>query len=311
MDKPPSFQNQLYPPLSSIKSINWPTRYPNFILRPFLKLLTPFRKWAKKYSHSPSTEYIVCSAWNKFCRLWNKRGHFQRVCKATIEEDFDEFEDIKMLYDELKWIISQPPAQPYIRLQVRVDTKAFHQNNFKQPSAYRHRSAEMPVLADTGCQACVIGVLGAIFIIISCHDAERKTWETHHLHLDEARNHPQNISYCWQLCWILIPAFNKCTRQTLPLMRVDRLPIPVRKDAKPVEVHTPVPIPLHWEEKVKRDLLRDVSLCYCHYVVNVIIVIIMCYWTSSSQYPCHLVSQDGDSSQTQWGTQENSWYVVP
>ena len=88
----------------------------------------------------------------------------------------------------------------------------------------------MPVLADTGCQACVMGpeelrklglsekdllpvdmklhgangsniqILGAIFIIISGRDAERKTWETHHLHLDEARNHPQNISYCWQLC---------------------------------------------------------------------------------------------------------------
>ena len=61
MDKPPSFQNQLHPPLSSIKSIDWPSRYPNFILRPFLKLLTPFRKWAKKYSHSPFTEYIVTS----------------------------------------------------------------------------------------------------------------------------------------------------------------------------------------------------------------------------------------------------------
>ena len=103
-------------------------------------------------SHRPSRRKF-CSAWNKFCRLCNKRGHFQRVCKVTIEEDIDEFEEIKkdddelsfgeiaalrycisqiskqvqrmnrvkvphMLYDELKWIISQPPAQPYIRLQV-------------------------------------------------------------------------------------------------------------------------------------------------------------------------------------------------
>ena len=71
MDKPPSFQNQLYPPLSSIKSINWTYRYPNFILRPFLKLLTPFQKWAKKYSHSPSTEYIV--SWNTQARA---KGNF-------------------------------------------------------------------------------------------------------------------------------------------------------------------------------------------------------------------------------------------
>ena len=47
-------------------------------------------------------------------------------------------------------------------------------------------------------------------------------------------------------------AFNKCTRQTLPLMKGEPLPIPVRRDAKPVAVHTPVPVPLHEEEKVKR-----------------------------------------------------------
>ena len=36
-------------------------------------------------------------------------------------------------------------------------------------------------------------------------------------------------------------AINKCTRQPLPMMRGELLPIPVRKDAKPVAVHTPVP----------------------------------------------------------------------
>ena len=54
-----------------------------------------------------------------------------------------------MLYDELRWINSQPPSPPYIKLQVRVDTKAFLDNSFKPPSAYRHRTAEMSVLADT------------------------------------------------------------------------------------------------------------------------------------------------------------------
>ena len=44
-----------------------------------------------------------CSAWNKFCWSCNGRGHFQRVCKATIEEDFDEFEDIKEDDDELSF----------------------------------------------------------------------------------------------------------------------------------------------------------------------------------------------------------------
>ena len=40
-------------------------------------------------------------------------------------------------------------------------------------------------------------------------------------------------------------AFNKCTRQPLPMMRGEPLPIPVGKDAKPVAVHTPVLVPLH------------------------------------------------------------------
>ena len=55
-------------------------------------------------------------------------------------------------------------------------------------------------------------------------------------------------------------AFNQCTRQTLPLMKGEPLPIPTRMDIKPVAVHTPVAIPLHWEEKVHRDLMRDVAL---------------------------------------------------
>ena len=54
--------------------------------------------------------------------------------------------------------------------------------------------------------------------------------------------------------------FNRCTRKTMPLMKGKPLPIPVRKDANPVAAHTPVPIPLHWEHKVYRDIQRDVSL---------------------------------------------------
>ena len=55
-------------------------------------------------------------------------------------------------------------------------------------------------------------------------------------------------------------AFNRCTRQTLPLMQGEPLPIPTKTDMKPVAVHTPVAIPLHWEEKVHKDLMRDVAL---------------------------------------------------
>ena len=43
-------------------------------------------------------------------------------------------------------------------------------------------------------------------------------------------------------------------------MKGEPLPIPVRSDVQPTAVHTPVPVPLHWEDKVHRDLMRDVAL---------------------------------------------------
>ena len=122
-------------------------------------------------SHSShrSSRRRLCPAWNKSCFLCTKRGHFQKVCKTAFKEHVDKFEAVKeenynkpsfgeiaglaygmsqiekqvqsmnkltvphMLYDELKWINSQPPAPPYIKLQV---TKVFLENNFKPPSAY-------------------------------------------------------------------------------------------------------------------------------------------------------------------------------
>ena len=62
-----------------------------------------------------------------------------------------------MLHDQLRWTLSHPPPQPFIKLQVRVDTKAYRFHNYKPPSPYRHRSTEMPVLADSGCQASCMG----------------------------------------------------------------------------------------------------------------------------------------------------------
>ena len=44
------------------------------------------------------------------------------------------------------------------------------------------------------------------------------------------------------------------------MMKGDPLPIPVKIGAKPIAIHNPVPVPLHWEEKVLRDINRDVAL---------------------------------------------------
>ena len=56
-------------------------------------------------------------------------------------------------------------------------------------------------------------------------------------------------------------AFNICKRQPLPLMK-DSPPMRLfmDKDAKPVAVHTPAPIPVHWASQVKAGLDRDIRL---------------------------------------------------
>ena len=54
-------------------------------------------------------------------------------------------------------------------------------------------------------------------------------------------------------------AFNRCTRQTLPLMKGDPLPIITDHAIQPVAIQRPIPVALHWEKKVKEDLDREVA----------------------------------------------------
>ena len=54
--------------------------------------------------------------------------------------------------------------------------------------------------------------------------------------------------------------FNTCEHKPLPLMEGPPMKLMVDKDATPVAHHTPVPVPLHWQEQVKADIDRDVSL---------------------------------------------------
>lgn len=54
--------------------------------------------------------------------------------------------------------------------------------------------------------------------------------------------------------------FNTCEHQTLPLMTGPPMPLMVDPEAKPVAYHTPVPVPLHWQEEVKAGLDQDVRL---------------------------------------------------
>ena len=54
--------------------------------------------------------------------------------------------------------------------------------------------------------------------------------------------------------------FNTCEHQPLPLMHGPPLELHVDPAAKPFAVHTPASVPIHWSEKVRSDLERDVEL---------------------------------------------------
>ena len=55
-------------------------------------------------------------------------------------------------------------------------------------------------------------------------------------------------------------AFNRFTRQKLPMMKGDPLPIPANAEVRPTVFNKHVPVPRHWEDKVFKDLQRDVAL---------------------------------------------------
>ena len=63
--------------------------------------------------------------------------------------------------------------------------------------------------------------------------------------------------------WILdryrSSTFNTCECQTLPLMEGPSLELHVDPEAKPIAVHKPIPVPLHWQQEVKASIDRDVK----------------------------------------------------
>ncbi len=54
--------------------------------------------------------------------------------------------------------------------------------------------------------------------------------------------------------------FNTCDHQPLPLMDSPPMKLMIDASASPVAYHTPIPVPLHWQEEVKAGLDQDVRL---------------------------------------------------
>ncbi len=54
--------------------------------------------------------------------------------------------------------------------------------------------------------------------------------------------------------------FNVCEHQTLPMMDGPPMRLLIDTQATPTAHHSPIPVPLHWQDEVKADLDRDVRL---------------------------------------------------
>ena len=63
----------------------------------------------------------------------------------------------------------------------------------------------------------------------------------------------------WLLKYYKSSTFNTCEHQLLPLMDSVPMRLMVDPKAEPVAHHTPVPVPLHWQDQVKAGLDQDVA----------------------------------------------------
>ena len=64
----------------------------------------------------------------------------------------------------------------------------------------------------------------------------------------------------WLLDYYKSSTFNVCEHQKLPMMSGPPMRLIVDDDATPVAHHTPIPVPVHWQEQVKAGLDQDVQL---------------------------------------------------
>ena len=70
----------------------------------------------------------------------------------------------------------------------------------------------------------------------------------------------QELLQDWLLNYYKSSTFNTCEHQQLPLMDGPPMQLMVDPDAEPVAHHTPIPVPLHWQEAAKAGLDKDVAL---------------------------------------------------
>jgi len=87
----------------------------------------------------------------------------------------------------------------------------------------------------------------------------------------EAPDRPSQIPYLpiesnvrklkeWLISKFEASAFNTCKHQLLKKMSGAPMKIYFKEGGKPYAIHTPIPIPVHWKEKIKEGIDQDVKL---------------------------------------------------
>ena len=73
---------------------------------------------------------------------------------------------------------------------------------------------------------------------------------------------PENVGKMkeWLFDYYSASTFNKCPHHPIPAMKGPPMKFHIDPDAVPVSRRKPIPVPLHWQEQVEQDLLRDIDL---------------------------------------------------
>ena len=115
----------------------------------------PRKKAVNQVFKGNDSENLDCTFANQYLQLKNDQsaeinsislGELAalRYSVGKITREIHSINKVKvphMLFDQLKWVTSHPPAAQFIKLKVDVDTKAYIFNSIKPPSAYKHRTA--------------------------------------------------------------------------------------------------------------------------------------------------------------------------
>ena len=115
---------------------------------------------SRKSDEASELEYVE----NKLISEGELAGQFQ-VRSAMAAKVTKAIKVPQMLHKQLLWYKRSPPAHPTLSLEASVSTSGYEHIVAQTPPATRRRNTTLKTLADTGCQACCMGLNSSHFKI--------------------------------------------------------------------------------------------------------------------------------------------------